>query len=157
MWLTDNLAQSLIALGLLMLAIEILILGFATFFLFFVGLAALISGALIYAGIVPDTVSGALLSVGLGTVLFAVVLWQPLKNLQTKVETKRVTSDLIGHSFTLTADISPHLQSVYHYSGINWRLTSDEVLAAGTKVEVVEVEVGQFKVKACQLKVKDDQ
>ena len=150
MWLTDNLAQSLIALGLLLLAIEILILGFATFVLFFVGLAALISGALIYVGVLPDTVSAALLSVGVGTVLFAVVLWKPLKNLQAKVETKKVTSDLIGHRFSLTEDISPHQQSIYHYSGINWRLTSDEVLAAGTEVEVVEVEVGQFKVKACK-------
>ncbi|MFQ3235534.1 MAG: hypothetical protein ACI9C4_001093 [Paraglaciecola sp.] len=150
MWLTDNLAQSLIALGLIMLAMEILIFGFATFVLFFVGLAAVISGALIYMGVVPDTMSGALLSVGLGTVLLAAVLWQPLKNLQTKVDTKKVTNDLVGHTFTLRVDISPHQQSVYHYSGIDWRLTSDQVLTAGTEVEVVEVEVGQFKVKACK-------
>jgi membrane protein implicated in regulation of membrane protease activity len=150
MWLTDNLAQSLIVLGLIMLAMEILIFGFATFVLFFVGLAAVISGALIYMGVVPDTMSGALLSVGLGTVLLAAVLWQPLKNLQTKVDTKKVTNDLVGHTFTLRVDISPHQQSVYHYSGIDWRLTSDQVLTAGTEVEVVEVEVGQFKVKACK-------
>lgn len=150
MWLTDNLAQSLIAIGLLLLAIEILVLGFATFVLFFVGLAALISGALIYIGVVPDTVSGALLSVGVSTVLFAVVLWKPLKNLQAKVETKKVTSDLVGHRFTLKSDISPDQQPNYHYSGINWRLTSEQVLAAGTEVEVVDVTVGQFKVRACK-------
>lgn len=150
MWLTDNLAQSLIAIGLLLLAIEVLILGFATFVLFFVGLAALISGALIFLGVVPDTVSGALLSVGISTALLAAVLWKPLKNLQAKVETKKVTSDLIGHKFILNTDISPQQQSNYHYSGINWRLTSDLPIASGTEVEVVDVEVGQFKVKACK-------
>lgn len=149
MWLTDNLAQSLIGLGLLLLAIEVLILGFATFVLFFVGLGALLSGTFVYLGVIPATLTAALLSMAITTALLALVLWKPLKNLQAKVETKKVTSDLIGHRFTLTEHISSEHQPLYHYSGINWRLTSDQPLTSGTEVEVIGVEVGQFTVKAC--------
>lgn len=149
MWLTDNLAQSLIGLGLLLLAIEVLILGFATFVLFFVGLGALISGILIYLQIVPASLTAALLSVAISTALLTLTLWRPLKNLQGKVETKKVSNDLIGHRFITTEHISGEHQPLYHYSGINWRLISKQPIAPGTEVEVVEVAVGQFTVKSC--------
>ena len=43
-WVTANMAESLIIVGLLLLAIEIAVLGFSTFVLFFVGLAAVLTG-----------------------------------------------------------------------------------------------------------------
>ncbi|MFT5811071.1 MAG: hypothetical protein ACI9KM_001835, partial [Rubritalea sp.] len=46
-WLSNNLAQSLIIAGLALLVIEVVVLGFSTFVLFFVGLAAVITGGLL--------------------------------------------------------------------------------------------------------------
>ena len=43
-WISNNLSESLIMAGLALLVIEVVILGFSTFVLFFVGLAALIAG-----------------------------------------------------------------------------------------------------------------
>ena len=146
-WASNNLAQSLLVLGLALLALEIAVLGFSTFVLFFVGLAAAVTGILLYVGLIPDTVLSAALSVGLLTALAAVVLWKPLKKLQSKVDKTKAKSDLVGHSFVLTEAVSPTLSPKYRYSGIDWKLISSETLAVGTKVEVNEVDVGVFYIK----------
>ena len=62
--ITDNLAQSLVIFGLLLLAIEILMLGFATFILFFIGVASVITGILVGIGIIDHNLVDALLAVG---------------------------------------------------------------------------------------------
>jgi membrane-bound ClpP family serine protease len=46
---TNNLAQSLFVVGLILLVVEVTVLGFSTFVLFFVGLAAMVTGALCLA------------------------------------------------------------------------------------------------------------
>jgi membrane protein implicated in regulation of membrane protease activity len=147
-WATANMAESLIILGLVLLAIEIAVLGFSTFVLFFVGLAAVITGGLLYIGAIPDSMLSAMLSIGVFTALLAVFLWKPMKTLQGQVEQKKVSSDLIGHSFVLVENVAPGLSPTYRYSGIDWKLLSSEALDAGTTVEVSAVEVGTFTVKA---------
>lgn len=147
-WVTANMAESLIIVGLVLLAIEIAVLGFSTFVLFFVGLAAVITGGLLYIGAIPESMLSALLSIGVFTALLAVSLWRPMKSLQGKVEQKKVTSDLVGHSFVLTENVAPGLSPTYRYSGIDWKLICDEPLNAGTTVEVTGVAVGTFTVKA---------
>jgi membrane protein implicated in regulation of membrane protease activity len=147
-WAFNNLAESLLILGILLLAIEIAVLGFSTFVLFFVGCAAVVTAGLLYVGIIPDTLLAALLSTGILTALSAVLLWKPLKNMQAKVDTTKAKSDLVGHSFVLVEDVAPELTPVYRYSGIDWKLISSEHLVSGTKVEVVEADVGVFHIKA---------
>ncbi len=149
MWRSDNLGIGLISLGLLLLAIEILVLGFSTFVLFFVGGAALITGILIQFGIVPDTALNATLFVSLFTAVLAVFLWKPLKNMQKDVDPKKASNDMIGHQFILAADTSAEQPAIYQYSGINWRLVSEQPIASGTKVEVIAVDVGQITIKPC--------
>ncbi|MFT4995004.1 MAG: hypothetical protein ACI965_002046 [Paraglaciecola sp.] len=146
-WVAANMAESLIIVGLVLLAIEITVLGFSTFVLFFVGLAAVITGGLLYLGAIPESMLSALLSIGLFTALLAVSLWKPMKSLQSQVETKKVSSDLVGHSFILTENVAPGLSPTYRYSGINWQLISSEALKAGTTVEVTDVAVGSFTIK----------
>jgi len=147
-WVSNNLSESLIMAGLALLVIEVVVLGFSTFVLFFVGLAAVVAGGLMTVGVVPDSMLSALFSVGVLTALSAMLLWRPLKSMQSNVESKKVTSDLVGHSFILNDAVSMTKNPVYRYSGIDWNLSSEQELSAGTLVEVTGVAVGQFIVQA---------
>jgi len=147
-WAFNNLAESLLILGILLLVIEVVVLGFSTFVLFFVGCAALVTAGLLYVGIIPDTWLSAMFSTGVVTALSAALLWKPLKNMQTQVDTTKVKSDLVGHRFVLVEDVAPGLTPEYHYSGINWKLIASEHLVAGTQVEVIQADVGVFHIKA---------
>jgi membrane protein implicated in regulation of membrane protease activity len=147
-WAFNNLAESLLILGILLLVIEIAVLGFSTFVLFFVGCAAVITAGLLFVGIIPDTMLAAMLSTGVLTAMTAVLMWKPLKNMQAKVDTTKAKGDLVGHSFVLVEDVAPELTPEYRYSGIDWKLKASEHLVAGTKVEVIEADVGVFHIKA---------
>jgi membrane protein implicated in regulation of membrane protease activity len=147
-WVSNNLPESLIMAGLAFLVIEVVVLGFSTFVLFFVGLAAVVAGGLMTVGIVPDSMLSALFSVGVLTALSAMILWRPLKSMQGNVESKKVTNDLVGHSFILNDAVSRTKNPVYRYSGVDWNLSSEQELSAGTLVEVTGVAVGQFIVQA---------
>jgi len=147
-WAFNNLAESLLILGILLLVIEVVVLGFSTFVLFFVGCAAVVTASLLYVGIIPDNWLAAMLSTGLLTAISAVLLWKPLKNMQTQVDTSKAKGDLVGHSFVLVEDVAPELTPEYHYSGIDWKLNASEHLVAGTKVKVIQADVGVFHIKA---------
>ena len=147
-WAFNNLAESLLILGILLLVIEVAVLGFSTFVLFFVGCAAVVTAGLLYIGIIPDTWLSAMFSTGILTGILAILLWKSLKNMQTQVETTKVKGDLVGHSFILVEDVAPELTPEYHYSGINWKLMANEHLVAGTQVEVTQADVGVFHIKA---------
>ena len=147
-WINDNLSESLIIAGLTLLVIEVLVLGFSTFVLFFVGLAAVVAGGLMAFGVVPDSMLSALSSLGVLTALLTMLLWRPLKSMQGKVESKGVASDLVGHSFILTESVSMSKNPAYRYSGIEWNLWSEQELSAGTFVEVTGVAVGKFIIQA---------
>ena len=147
-WINDNLSESLIIVGLALLVIEVVVLGFSTFVLFFVGLAAVVAGGLMAVGVVPYSMLSALSSLGVLTALLALLLWRPLKSMQGKVESKKVTSDLVGHSFILNEAVSMTKNPKYRYSGIEWSLSSEQELSPGTLVEVTAVTVGTFIVQA---------
>lgn len=147
-WMSNNLSEILIMAGLALLAIEVVVLGFSTFVLFFVGLAAVVVGGLMTFGILPESMLSALSSVGVLTALLAILLWRPLKSMQGNVERKKVTSDLVGHSFILEEAVSMTTNPAYSYSGIQWKLSSEQELSAGTLVEVTGVAVGKFIVQA---------
>ncbi|TPV54273.1 NfeD family protein [Aestuariibacter sp. GS-14] len=145
-WLSDNLASTLAVIGLLLLAIEIAVLGFATFVLLFVGIAALITSGLFYLDIVPATYLNAFISVGILTAVSAALLYRPLLQMQQQVEKKPVTSDLNGVRFVLAEAIGPSAVTTHAYSGIHWTVKSQLPIPAGTEVEVVNVEVGVLHV-----------
>ena len=150
MWIFSDIAQGLMAIGILLAVIDMLVFGFATFFLTLLGLGMLTSGALIYFSILPDTTTSILVSVAVFTVLYSAVLWQPLKKLQSNKQIKKVDSDLTGMCFTLQQDISPESPGTYHYSGIDWSVESNEVITQGTEVEVIDLQVGVMKVKTSE-------
>ena len=147
-YLTENMAQVLIVIGLVLMIIEVAIIGFATFVLFFVGIAAVLTGLLMLVNIVPETWSIAAAVTAVLTLLTAAILWGPLKKLQTQQDDRSVNHDFNHHEFTLTEDIDHRGLSEYSYSGIVWRLKSEQPLAAGTQVHIVRSEVGVLWVAA---------
>lgn len=147
-WLTNNLTEGLLIIGLLLLILEIAVLGFSTFILLFIGLSSLITAGLFHFGLFEPSVLTALLSISVLSAFSAVVLWKPLKKMQSNVDTSKAKSDLVGHQFILAEPVSTTENPNYRYSGIDWKLISTENLAAGTKVEVVIAEVGVFHIKA---------
>jgi len=139
-------SQWLLILGISLLVIEIAFLGFATFVLFFVGLAMLVTGALMALGVLPEGINIAVIAVSLLSIAAAIVLWKPLKNIQSPTEEENIEVGFVGHRFQLDADIAPDQPGSYAYSGIVWVVVSDRAIAKATSVKVVQADVGQLTV-----------
>ena len=139
-------SQWLLILGISLLVIEIAFLGFATFVLFFVGLAMLVTGALMALGVLPEGINIAVIGVSLLSIAAAIVLWKPLKNIQSPTEEENIEVGFVGHRFQLDADIAPDQPGSYAYSGIVWVVVSDRAIAKATSVKVVQADVGQLTV-----------
>ena len=53
---------------------------------------------------------------------------------------------LVGHRFQLETDISPEKSGEHAYSGITWKVVSDQAIAKAAHVKVVKADVGQLTV-----------
>ncbi|WAJ70355.1 NfeD family protein [Catenovulum adriaticum] len=146
--INQHFAEFLIALGIILLAVEVAILGFATFILFFIGLSLVITGIGIWVGLLTESWSTVLLANAVLTTFLAITLWKPLKKLQNQTDNKVANNDFVGLRFITEQVVSREGLSQHKYSGINWTLKSDAEIAPGTEVEVVKAEVGTFWVQA---------
>lgn len=147
-FLSSYLIEALAILGLALLAIEVLVLGMSTLVLLLTGLGLLLTALSMYMGWVPSTWQWALMATTGYTVLLGVLLWPIFKRMQTPSSHKVVKSDLIGHSFYLPMAASAEQPASYRFSGVDWRVVSPQPLAAGTLVEVVDIQVGTLFVQA---------
>ncbi|PKH03293.1 activity regulator of membrane protease YbbK [Psychromonas sp. MB-3u-54] len=141
-----HLGQSFIVLGLILLAVEVLVLGFSTFVLFFIGVGAIATGALMALGVIPETFLNSLLVTAIISTVVALISWKPMKKMQNKVESKHVNNDMIGHQFVLTEELLVGKTVTHRYSGISWQVKAKQPLSAGTEVKIIEVEVGLLTV-----------
>lgn len=148
-----NQATIWLALGFLLLAIEAVAFGFASGVLLFGSLGALLTGVLLWFSLIPDSFIAAVACFAVATALITLALWAPLKRLQSGAELGHDrSSDLIGHSFVVSSDVSRAVPGVQKYSGIPWRVEpaehlSDTMISAGTRVSVTAVSVGVFYVE----------
>lgn len=142
------LAQTLVVLGLIFLVVEVLVLGFSTFVLLFVGIGTIITGLLMMLGFIPETLVASLLATAVISSLVAFLSWQPLKRMQNKVELHQVDNGMVGETFTLEADLLLGSTVHHRYSGIDWKVKSKQVLIAGTEVKIVSMQVGLLTVEA---------
>lgn len=148
-WLLNYLPQVLMTIGILALILEVVILGFATFIFFFVGLSFVISGFCMYMEWLPNTLSVAVWANIILTLVLALVLWRPFKSLQNKPVLQKTSSDFAQITFLLEKDINAHQSDVFYaYSGINWQVKSEQPLCAGQQVKVIKMEVGTMWVEA---------
>ena len=146
-YLAENLSQTLIVFGLILLAIEVLVLGFSTFVLFFLGLGFTATGILMTFDLIPETILTSLLATAIIATVIAIFSWKPMKILQNKAGKKQVSNDIIGHQFTLTEALIAGQTSIYRYSGIDWKITAAQPLPAGTQVKIIAMEVGLLTVE----------
>ena len=142
-----NLPQILLIIGILLLVAEIIFFGFATFVLFFVGIAMLIVGAAMTIGLLPTDLMTAIFSVSILALVSAAVLWKFLKKLQSTKWNKKIEVGLVGYEFKLDVDITPNKSVKHFYSGIEWDVISDDKIKKNTPLRVIQVEVGKLTVK----------
>ncbi len=141
-----------IALGFLLLALEVLVFGFTTLVMFFAGLGALTAGVLMKVGVLPSTWIAGIACFGISTGVYSVLLWKPLQRIQANsTPQQKQSSDLIGLAFVLEQDISTTQTGTTRYSGVNWRVEIDrdagvETLNKGQRVVVSSVDAGVFRV-----------
>ncbi len=147
-FLLQNLAESLLVLGILALIVEVAVLGFSTFVLFFFGLSLLITGGLMTLDVLAANASTAFWSNAILTALLSLSLWQPLKKMQGQTDNKQVKHDFADHSFVLESDVDSKGESLYQYSGISWKLKSEQPIEKGTLVRITRMEVGVLWVEA---------
>ena len=152
-FLMENQAAFWIALGFILLVIEALAFGFSSGLLLFGSLGAITTGILLSLSIVPDNFIVAVASFAICTAAITALLWAPLKRMQSGASLGNDrSSDIIGHTFTLNADISESHPGQQKYSGIQWRVEpaptlAEKSISAGTRVEVKSVSVGLFVVE----------
>lgn len=142
-----------IGVGFLLLAIEALAFGFSSGILLFGSLGAIITGVLLWLGIVPDSFVAAIACFAISTAAVTAALWIPLKRMQSGTELGNDrSSDIIGHTFILSSDINRTTWSEQKYSGIKWNVKpaddlANDSISAGTQVKVTAVTVGAFFVQ----------
>lgn len=142
-FLETHLAESLMISGIVFLIVEMLVLGFSTFILVFLGLSFLISGLVMSAGFVSESVISALWLNSILTTAIAMLLWKPLKRMQQhKGEPSEIQSDFIGQELMLEDDVDLNGKTQYLYSGVYWKLKSKTPLAKGCHVRVTKADVG---------------
>jgi len=147
-YIFSHLAQMLIVIGLLLLAIEVLVLSFSTFVLFFIGIGSILTGMLMLTGLLPATWLNSLLAIAIISTIVALVSWRWLKRMQNKVESNQVNNDMIGHQFVLSADLLVGQTITHRYSGIDWKVKAKQQLKAGTEVKIINMEVGLLYVES---------
>ena len=141
-----------VSIGFLMLVIEVLALGMSSGVLLFAGLGALITGGLLWLGLLPDTWMAGVACFGVSSAVSALLLWKPLLKLQNfDVPEKDNSSDLVGMKFVLLQSVSLIEPGITRFSGIEWKVEIQpgqgvEQIAAGEEVRVVSVDAGLFRV-----------
>lgn len=153
-YINNHQGEFWIAVGFLLLAIELLLMGMTTGVLLFAGLGALTTGILMQAGVLPETWVVGIASLGISSGVITALLWKPLRRIQgSRAPRKDTSSDLVGLEFLLEQDITPTAPGAKRYSGIAWRVEIDpeagvDRIPAGQRVAVSSVDVGVFRVKA---------
>lgn len=142
-----------IAFGFLLLALEVLVLGFTTIVMFFAGLGAVTTGVLMQAGLLPTGWISGVACFGISTGIYSILLWKPFQRIQANSTPQTTqTSDLIGYEFVLQQDISTTQPGNTKYSGINWQVEIEHdagvnAIASGQRVTVTSLDAGIFRVK----------
>ncbi len=150
-YINSHLSNFWIAIGFILLILEVLIFGFSTLIFMFAGIAAVLTGLGIMFGVLPETWMASVSSFGIATGIVGITLWKPLIKMQSNgVVQEQQSSDLIGYEFVLKQNISILEPGLHRYSGVDWKVELDkhagESLSAGQRVTVTSLEPGVFRV-----------
>lgn len=144
-----SIATALAVIGVALGIVEIAILGLGTVFLLFIAIGCLLSSLLIYLGLLPETFLVAALSVAVISSASAIILWKPLKRLQSNHQNPdEQPNAFAGLTLELEQDLTDEGNAIQRYSGITWKLfkqqADEQTWAKGTTVEVVKTGVGKM-------------
>lgn len=147
-----SLATVLAVIGVSLGILEIAVFGFGTVFLLFIAIGCLLSSLLLYTGLLAESLLTASLSVAVISASAALLLWKPLKKLQSNHQSpEQQPNAFAGLTLTLAADLRPGESVRQRYSGVEWQVfkadNDDQVLAKGSEVEVVKTGVGKMWVQ----------
>ncbi len=151
-WINSNMGMSWFVFGGVLLVIEAFIFGMSTAVLLFAGFGAVVTGVLMWLGLVPATWTASFAVFTVSSVLITALLWIPFKKLQSKPFQKTdASSDLIGYEFISDTPLSDGQSGTTRYSGIEWKVELDKGAAgqrvsAGERVKVSSVSAGLFRV-----------
>lgn len=150
--LLNNPANVWFVIGFTLLAIEILAFGLGSGVLLFGSVGALITGALLWFNVLPNSWIVSVACFAIASALTTLVLWVPFKKLQSGAEMGNDrSSDLIGFQFRVDSEITRLTEGKYRYSGIDWRVcisedTDTNSISPADRVRVVKVDPGVFYV-----------
>ncbi|NVJ61361.1 MAG: NfeD family protein [Gammaproteobacteria bacterium] len=147
-----TLPNLLLVIGIVLITLEVVVFGFSTIFLVFIGLACFTSAILMWANVIDESFIHSASSIAVFTFAYALLLWRPLGKLQSEQQDpNNQPNTMKGMQFRLAETVSATQTGVYRYSGIDWKVElAPEVnvtLEAGTAVEVTKAEVGKLLVK----------
>lgn len=122
-------------LGLLGLIAEIMSGGF---WMFFMGIAAILTGILTYAGFL-ETTELRLAVFAASTLLLVLTLRKPLVCMMSKSKVGPAVKDAVGETVTVVRDITPDMPGQVEYQGAPWTaLSADNLIhPAGQNVKIV--------------------
>lgn len=151
-YMNANIGTSWFIIGCILLVIEALVLGLSTVVLLFAGLAAVLTGILMWVGLVPETWAAGIIAFTVSSAALTAILWKPFKKLQSdSFSEEDKSSDFIGYEFNLDSAITATTNGKVRYSGIEWSVELDRSsdateIDAGTRVAVSGVTAGKFRV-----------
>lgn len=127
--------------GVVLIAIELLVFQFSAFWLFFIGLGALVAAA--YAWMFGDVSYIAATAVFLiASVAFTALLYAPIRRWQNK-PSAMADNNAVGQHVTVEETISPTTKGTVNWSGTDWQaqLAPGETatLEAGDEAVVVSI------------------
>jgi len=138
--------QLLVAAGIALIVFEMIVPSLNIFLFWGVGC---ILGSIIVFFVPSMSTETIALTVTSMTVIVASVFWKTLKDMQNKVTKDKKKSDLIGFKFTLSDTVGKDMSGIHKYSGLSWKVFSEDnkKIEKGMIVEVMNVEVGKFFVR----------
>lgn len=116
-YLLDNHDQTFYLIGGVSLIVELTLMGLGGPLLFF-GIAAFITGALSAMGVVSSW-EAEIFTLGISTLVIALMLWKPLKRFQNSGGGPDASSDMIGLQVVAASTIDQASGKI-RYSGIDW-------------------------------------
>ena len=141
--------------GVSLVILEFVVFGFGTLFLLFIALGCFFTALILYVGLLEPALLPVSISVGIFSLLATAVLWKPMRTFQNTQQSPEIQPNAFaGVKFRLSADLAVNTGAtdvvMQRYSGIEWEVElfdkSDELIAAGTEVEVKRASVGKLYV-----------
>jgi len=133
----------LVTIGIILIIIDILILGWSTLFFTFFGCGCLVVAGLAYFDWeYVVTIPQKLMWISSIAVLLGVLFWRVVKRKSSS--DPEPSNGLVGVTFVLSDDVSANTESFTRFSGVIWKVKSKYDIKMGSTVMINKCEVGRL-------------